>query len=283
VDRVQILRRGIAVWRKRGPKLGDVFEIRTPAGLAYVQYTHDDSSLGQLVRVLPGLYAKRPDLKRLISEKELYFIFYPVEYALRDGQVEVVSQDAVPPWAIPFPTMRKPGGHDRNGRTTNWLIGDGSKQSTMEEIKRLVHVRDEDLTAEQRRLSIGSTLWPHPILVKELARGWVPERAEEFRLLDIAAAEARKRSGVMRDKQEEPKVLDHYLYFPEKANAERAAVKMREKGWTVEVKMGADGENWLALAKQPAPIEEDIGGIRDELEELADRLGGEYDGWGAAV
>lgn len=50
-----------------------------------------------------------------------------------------------------------------------------------------------------------------------------------------------------------------------------------------EVKMGADGENWLALAKQPAPIEEGIEEIRDELEHLADELGGEYDGWGAAV
>jgi Regulator of ribonuclease activity B len=268
---------------KKRAKVGDVFEIKTPAGLAYVQYTHDDPGLGQLVRVLPGLYAKRPDLKKLISERELYFVFYPVEYALRDGQVEVVSQDAVPAWAIPFPTMRRRGGDDRNGRTTSWLIGDGSRQSTLEEIKQLVRVREEDLTLEQRRLSIAAEIWPHPILVKELARGWVPEREEEFRLLDVAAAEARKRSEVMCDKQEERKVLDHYLYFAKKSSAERAAAILREKGWSVEVRMGADGENWLALAKQPAPIEEDIEEVRNELEHLADELGGEYDGWGAAV
>jgi hypothetical protein len=49
------------------------------------------------------------------------------------------------------------------------------------------------------------------------------------------------------------------------------------------VRKGGDGESWLTLAKQPAPIEEDIGEIREELERLADDLGGEYDGWGAAV
>ena len=39
----------------------------------------------------------------------------------------------------------------------------------------------------------------------------------------------------------------------------------------------------LALAKQPAPIEEDIGDIRDELEALAEKFHGKYDGWGAAI
>jgi len=47
--------------------------------------------------------------------------------------------------------------------------------------------------------------------------------------------------------------------------------------------MGANGKNWLVLAKQPAPIEESIGDVRDKLEDLAEELGGEYDGWGTAV
>lgn len=263
-------------------KIGDVCEIRTPNGRAYVQYTHDDPSLGQLVRILPGLYTERPDLKRLTSERELYFIFYTLDYALRDGQAQVVSHEPVPSWALSFPIMRKRGGDDRDGRTLTWLIGDGSKQSTLEEIKRLVRVRTEDLTPEQKRLSIGSTLWSHAVLVKELARGWVPERQEEFRQLDVAEAEARKRNEVVHEEQEQAKVLDHYLYFPERMNAEKAARELRGKGWRAEVKMGADGENWLVLAKQPAPTD-DIEDTRDELERLADNFGGEYDGWGAAV
>jgi hypothetical protein len=41
-------------------KIGDIAEIKTAAGLAYVQYTHDSEDMGQIVRVLPGLYASRP-------------------------------------------------------------------------------------------------------------------------------------------------------------------------------------------------------------------------------
>ena len=47
--------------------------------------------------------------------------------------------------------------------------------------------------------------------------------------------------------------------------------------------MGADDKNWLVLAKQPAPINDDIADIGDELERLAAEFKGEYDGWGAAV
>ena len=77
--------------------------------------------------------------------------------------------------------------------------------------------------------------------------------------------------------------LDHYLYFPQKSLAQQAGDRLQAKGWTVEVKRAADGESWLTLAKQPAPIDDTIEEVRDELEQLASELGGEYDGWGAAV
>ena len=138
-----------------------------------------------------------------------------------------------------------------------------------------------DLTLEQKKLSIAM-LRPHQVMVKELARGWTPERAEEFRRLDSLEAQARKKAGQCLG-QPKREFLDHYLYFPKKSDAQKAAARLHGKGWTVEVKKGADGEDWLTLAKQPAPIEEDIEEIREELERLADDLGGEYDGWGAAI
>src|SRR5215469_6337718 len=39
---------------ERKPEIGDIYEIKTSAGLAYVQYTHDERDMGELVRVLPG-------------------------------------------------------------------------------------------------------------------------------------------------------------------------------------------------------------------------------------
>ena len=263
-------------------KIGDVFEIKTPAGLAYVQYTHDHPSLGQLVRVLPGLYPTRPVVPKLTQDKELYFVFYILNYSLRDGLVQSVSNEPVPEWARPFPIMRKSTGEDREGRTLGWLIGDGSKQSTLEQMKQLIYV--QELTPEQRKLSMGGELWPHPVIVKKLAQGWTPENDEELRLQAVAKAKATKTAESSETAGElSAKFLDHYLYFPKKSDAEEAAMRLRGKGWTVEVKKGADGESWLALARQPAPIDQDIEEIRGELEELAQQLHGEYDGWEAGV
>jgi len=78
-------------------------------------------------------------------------------------------------------------------------------------------------------------------------------------------------------------VIEHYLYFAEKRNAELAAGRMRSEGWEVDVRMGADGENWLALARTNVPTGEEIGAVREELEKLAHGLEGEYDGWGMPV
>jgi hypothetical protein len=211
----------------------------------------------------------------LVQQKELYFVFYILGDAMRKGQVQFVSNEPVPEWAKSFPIMRHRGVWDNS-----WFIGDGSKEFSPTEIPKMLKVKE--LTPEQRKLSISSSLYPHPAMVKELARGWTPEREEEFRRLDTLEAQARQK-GEQNLGQSKPESLDHYLYFSKKSDAHKAAVRLREKGWTVEVRKGADDENWLTLAKQPAPIEEDIEEIRGELERLADDLGGEYDGWGAAI
>src|SRR6266481_2176258 len=106
-------------------KIGDICEIKTPIGLAYLQYTHDGEDMGQVVRVLPGTYSSRPlDVASLAKHKELYFVFYTLEYALRAKQIEIVSNQPIPEWAKAFPVMRKRGGlTDDEGRTINWSIG----------------------------------------------------------------------------------------------------------------------------------------------------------------
>jgi hypothetical protein len=260
----------------RKAKIGDIFEIKTPIGLAYVQYTHDGEDMGELVRVLPGVYSSRPsDFATVAKQKEMYFIFYTLEYALRAKQVEIVSKQPVPEWARQVPIMRKAGGMtDREGRTLNWTIGPALKLSTIEDLKQALHVRG--LTPEQEKLSIA-LLRSHPSMVEKIAKGWTPERDEE---LNLAAWRNEKETSAQASEQQNS--IDHYLYFPKKSQAEKAEKRLKAKGWSVEIRLGADGENWLALAKQPVPIE-DIEEVRDELERLTEELGGEYDGWGAAV
>lgn len=281
-------------------RAGDLIEIKTAKGLAYVQYTHDGESHGQLIRVLPGLFDVRPETFQGIAEqKELYFIFFTLEYALRNKQVEVVSHQSIPDWARHFPIMRKGGAwSDQKEESLNWHIGNGLRLDRLEDMRNSEFVRE--LSSEQKKISIAQ-LCSFPALVGLIERGWTPERDDE---LIAAARRPKKKPATERDdefedadrkkaaarkaicgsvRQMEAQCIDHYLYFPQRNNAEKAAERLRSKGWTVDVRMGADGRNWLALAKQPAPIDQDIGDLRDELEELANELGGEYDGWGSAI
>jgi hypothetical protein len=266
---------------KKRAKIGDICEIKTQKGLAYVQYTHDGRDMGQLVRVLPGLFSARPtDFVNLATQRELYFIFYTLNYALRDGQAEVVSHQPVPESAKPYPLMRWHGAEDKNGKPIAWKIFDASTPLTVEAHQRTPFIRE--LTAEQEKLSVHE-LWPHPVMVRELERGWIPERAEELRLQDVAqAAERKKKQPSMSEPSE--KAMRHFLYFPKKLNAEEAGERLRNRGFSVEVRKGADGENWLALAtKAPPKTGEQMDELRDEMEALAAQFGGEYDGWEAAI
>src|SRR5258708_2178341 len=201
---------------KKQPIVGDIFEIDTPAGLAYAQYTHDAGDLGQLVRVLPGTYSSRPDLALLAKQRELYFVFYTLQYALRAKQVEVVSNHAIPDWAKEPPVMRKAGGlSDAEGRRLNWTIGPALSLSTTGDLQQALKVRG--LSPEQAKLSIAS-IWPHPVMVEKIAKGWTPERDDELNLL----ARKTKMALVV----SEPKAkgrLEHFLYFPQKTQPSKAA------------------------------------------------------------
>ena len=73
--------------------------------------------------------------------------------------------------------------------------------------------------------------------------------------------------------------LDHYFFFTDQANADRAAVRLQERGWTIEsVSLNAEVEKVQLQARQPEPIE-NLAALQTELDLLADELNGEYDGW----
>lgn len=248
----------------------------TPEGRAYVQYTHDGHGMGQLVGVLPGLYDARPqDLAKLANQKELYFIFYTLNYALRDHQAEIVSHQPVPDWARPYPLMRW-GLGDISGAMRGWKIFRASDPLTIENHRRTPVLRE--LNDEQRKLCIHE-LWPHQIMVKELARGWTPERDEELRLLDMAQADAREKEYRLSGQRRE-QLIWHFLYFPKKQSAEKAARRLRAGGFSVIVRKGADGKNWLTLASSTPPgTGEQMSELRRKMEALAAESHGEYDGW----
>jgi hypothetical protein len=81
-----------------------------------------------------------------------------------------------------------------------------------------------------------------------------------------------------------PRMVLHYLYFPRQEAAAATTAELRGDGFATEERRGADGINWLVLARhQIVPSEEAIARVRDVMEALARRFGGEYDGWEAEV
>lgn len=265
--------------RIQKPHIGDIYELRTNNGLAYVQYTHEAEDGTQLIRVLPGVYSNRPNnIAMLSQQRELYFTFTFLMHALRKKEIDLVSNESVPEWAKPFPTMRKVAGRARGGKILGWHIGHGLRLYTVQEMQQALHVRE--LTPEQKKLSIAA-IWPVSALAAQIEQGWTPKRAEEFE--EAARKRTEQEAQGKGSQQQEARFIDHYLYFPKRLNAKQAGQQLQGRGWLVEIKMGADGKNWLVLAKQPVPIGQDIEDIRDYLEQLGKDFQGEYDGWGAAV
>jgi hypothetical protein len=145
-------------------QLGDVIEIETSKGLAYAQYVNNHKLHGTLLRVLVGLFNLRPeDIKALVDQKERYYVFFPVNAALRAGLVKHVGTFEIPKSARAFPLMRLPGIRGEGGRPQKWWLWDGEREWETSE-----------LGESERKLSIGSIL--NDTLLKErIAAGWTPE------------------------------------------------------------------------------------------------------------
>jgi hypothetical protein len=132
-------------------KLGDILEIATPRGYGYCQYTHKHPEMGQLIRVLPGLYEARPnDPSALASLAERYFIFFPVSLAVSRDLVRIVANATIPTHAIPFPLFK-------SGRPHKWWLWDGEREW-----------RIGELLPDQRKLSVRQ-VWGPAILASRIA------------------------------------------------------------------------------------------------------------------
>jgi hypothetical protein len=82
-----------------------------------------------------------------------------------------------------------------------------------------------------------------------------------------------------------PRTILHYIYVPNRGSADSIANELRQRGFRIEQRLGADGENWLVLAIHEVIVSEALmGSTRRSMEALIARFGGgEYDGWEAEV
>lgn len=105
---------------------GEIVEIKTEAGLRYVQVTHRHTSYPEVVRAIKGLYATRPDLAELGCADTAFTALCPVSDILGSGNMdaEAIGHVHLPEYATAFPTFRTPI-KDRHGDVVYWWFWDG--------------------------------------------------------------------------------------------------------------------------------------------------------------
>jgi regulator of ribonuclease activity B len=249
--------------------------VRTPQGLAYLQYASKHPRYSDTVRILPGLFKARPtpdELAALVTQ-EGYFTYYLVSLALKYGLVEFISNYPIPTGLDAPSKLLRAGFTTREGKVMAWFLWDGTQETLLK----------RELTAEEKRISLAQ-MWNHEFLVHRLAEQWRPEHEHAERK---PQAEASVPSAPSRPPEEQPATpasdkplrVRHYLYFPRAKEGKAVAAQLRQRGFTVEYRKGADGVNWLVLAEHSLSPGDEAGlAVREELERLAQQHSGEYDG-----
>jgi len=106
---------------------GDIVEIKTNRGLAYVHLTHYHSSYPPVVRVLKGAHRTRPNnLEKMIEGNVRSIAMIPLDSALEKLGLahEKAGHLALPQEERNFPTFRMPI-RDKQGEIVYWWFWDG--------------------------------------------------------------------------------------------------------------------------------------------------------------
>jgi hypothetical protein len=244
--------------------IGDVYELATPCGYAYLQRTHEHPDYKSLIRVLDGLFPEpQQDLEDLVAAPERFFVFFLVGAAVRDRFVRRIGNFRVPEHARPFPEMRielLTGGSVIVANATDEL----GKVAT--------------LTPEQERMP-RVEIWPQPVLLSRVASDWSwvndahqQEAGPASPCYDIEVAWPRLEDDTH---GADAGTGEHYVYFPTHDAAVEAKRRVGVLAARVIVQRAADSEHgWLLTAVEDSDQDE----LEDVLVAAAEDLGGEYDG-----
>jgi len=141
------------------PRPGDVFELRTPDGYAYVQYLGKHPKYGDALLVGPDLHQERAPVVREAFAGG-YVTFYPLTVAVTQELVEWVGH--FPPPVVPR-RLRRAGKRSAR-RVETWVIEDDNGQAVTAK-----------LSQEDLRLPIAA-IWNHEFLIQRLRERWHPSQ-----------------------------------------------------------------------------------------------------------
>jgi len=145
-------------------KRGDIFEIETKKGNAYIQLVElreSDASLDR-IRVFYELHQNRPNNFEGVIENEFFYLRFVLREALRRKIFKKIASVDIDPLIV-FPTYFRSKHIFQEGY---WQIVDGDtwKRETI-----------EVLNAEQIKLSPWGT-WNDTLLIENLENGWRLEK-----------------------------------------------------------------------------------------------------------
>lgn len=147
-------------------KIGDVFEIVTKRGMAYFQCVKEAKSTEcEVIRILPGVFStdQTKNLDKLVKQRELFFIQFPLKYAVKKNCVKLIGNYPVPD-EVTLPKCYRDK-HIVRGEFINWHIVDAET----------LNIRAvKELSEEEKRLSPAG-IWNDTLLAERIAEGWKPE------------------------------------------------------------------------------------------------------------
>jgi hypothetical protein len=148
-------------------KYGDVFKIITTKGFGYFQCVKETSAKDcEVIRILPGVYKEDEivDIGELVEKKELYFIQFPLKYAVKKKCVKCVANCKVPESVIVPKYYRDK--HIVRGEFISWHIID-SETFQIHSV--------EKLSDDEKRLS-PAEIWNDTLLAERIAEGWTLDK-----------------------------------------------------------------------------------------------------------
>ncbi len=112
----------------KNAKPGDIYEIETRKGKAYLQNLLRHSEWGALIRVSEQLFNVRPsDLDMIFANGHRFLIFFPLNAAAKQGIVNYVGTTPVPSGLDTLPLFRS-GNPDREGKVKDWWLWNGERE-----------------------------------------------------------------------------------------------------------------------------------------------------------
>jgi hypothetical protein len=239
-------------------RIGDVYEVQTAGGKAYLTFANRHKEFGELVRVSPtfvSAYAKNLCVT-LREDEDSYYVFYPLALAVKHELV--TYREHCPSDHTAFPKMRIEV-PQRLGDSL-WRVWDGESSGQAAE-----------LSPALSRLSIQA-IWNHAMLISKLESHWRPWANDRK---DTPSAELPKAVHAIPPASAR---VEHSLTFATKRAATSALDAILERGLTARVER-VDTGSWIVTVSHAIDLDLDRFEVSLAMQAIAEVSGGAYDGW----